>query len=175
MAKKAVIGAGLYGMFGPVTDPGERVFSKRVQRELGVDIGASPYGDNQLQAVVDRLLTYDPKKVVILLWASSLGANNITAIAAAMHHYTFHGLWGFQASKYGGHNPVTSNVLFAHLVSNPHAMLGSYEWVKAEGNTVTSLYVTRNSDMHPGDYNPQVQAMFLGEMARVIKAGLAST
>ncbi len=167
--KKKVVGAGLYGMFGPVTNPGERVFSKRVKTELGVDIGDSPYGDNQLQRVVDRLLTFDPKKIIILLWGSSLGACNIPAIAAAMHHYTFAGIWGFQASKFGAHNKITSNVLFAHEVVNPNEMLGSYEWEKAPGNTVTNLYITRNHDMHPGDINKNVQDMFLGEMARVIK------
>lgn len=44
-------GFGLYGLWGPVTNPGERYFSARVRDELGVNIYGSPYRDYQLDEV----------------------------------------------------------------------------------------------------------------------------
>ena len=166
---RPVIGRGIYGQFGPVTDPGEREFSAKVAA-LGVDIGDSPYRDYQVSQIVADF-NAAPADAVLLLWGSSLGANNCPVVVAYTPHRIIHGMWGFQASLYGAQVPIQPNCLFAHEAYNPIWIqtmgLGAYEWVLAQGNHKTNLYVSKRYDFHPGE-TEQVQAMFLAEMARVI-------
>lgn len=161
-------GFGMYGQWGPVTDSGEREFTAKVA-ELGVDIKGSPYRDYDVNAIVAEISSL-PADATILVWGSSLGANN-SPVVGAYTHRRIHGMWGFQASLYGSQVAITPNVLFAHEVYNPLWIetmgLGAYEWVVAKGNTVTNLYVSKRYDLHPGE-TEQSQAMFLGEMQRVI-------
>jgi hypothetical protein len=173
---RPVIGRGMYGQWGTVTDPGERTFSKKV-KELGVDIGNSPYPDyrvNQIAADFNAA----PADAIRLLWGSSLGANNCPVVATDALHVAIHGMWGFQASEDGAKWPVPRNVLFAHEVYNPIWLmtlgLGHYKWVLAPGNTRTTLVLSKKYDLHPGE-TEQVQAMFLAEMKRVIEAAQAAS
>ena len=166
---RPVIGRGMYGLWGPVTDPGEVEFSEKVKL-LGVDIGKSPYRDYDINTIVADLAAA-PDDAILLLWGSSLGANNCPVVASYVPHRTIHGMWGFQASEGGAKVAVPSNVLFAHEVYNPNWImtvgLGAYEWVKAPGNTITNLYLSARDDFHPGE-TETTQTMFLAELARVI-------
>lgn len=164
-----VFGFGMYGQWGPVTDSGEREFTGKVAA-LGVDVGASPYRDYEVNTIVG-LINALPADATILVWGSSLGANNSPLVAAYVQHRTIHGIWGFQASEYGAKVPITANVLFAHEVYNPAwpgtLGLGHYQWTVVPGNHRTNLYLSARYDMHPGT-TERSQAMFLGEMERVI-------
>ncbi len=166
---RPVIGRGGYGMYGPLTDPGEREFSAKVAG-LGVDIGQSPYRDYQVNEIVTDFNTAPPD-AILLLWGSSLFANNCPVVAAYTPHRIIHGMWGFQASEYGAKVPIQSNVLFAHEVYNPAwpgtLGLGHYQWVRAVNNHVTNLYLSARYDMHPGE-TERSQEMFLAEIQRVI-------
>lgn len=166
---RAVIGRGLYGMWGAVTDPGEREFTAKVQ-SLGVDVGASPYNDRQVEQIVADF-TAAPADAIRLLWGSSLGANNCPVVAVYAPAIVIHGMWGFQASDGGAKVPIPGNCLYAHEVYNPIWIqtmgLGAYAWVKAVGNTKTSLWDEPRYDFHPGE-TEQVQTEFLAEMARII-------
>ncbi len=169
MAKRRVIGRGMYGQWGPVTDPGERQFSAKVAA-LGVDIGFSPYRDYQVSQIASDL-NNAPADAILLVWGSSLGANNCPLVALYSPHRLIHGMWGFQASEYGAKVPIPGNVLFAHEVYNPNWAgtfgLGHYEWVRAATNHRTNLYLSARFDMHPGE-TAAAQAMFLAEIQRVI-------
>lgn len=168
MTARQVIGRGMFGMGGAFTDPGEIEFSNKV-KELGVDIGNSPYQYYDLNQIVADFI--NSPGAVHILWGSSLGANNCPVVAAYGPHAVIHGMWGFQASLYGAQVPVQANVMFAHEVYNPNIPmtggLGAYEWVRAAGNHLTNLYTSKRYDFHPGETEP-VQAMFLAEMQRVI-------
>ncbi len=159
----------MYGQYGPLTDPGEREFSAKVAG-LGVDIGQSPYRDYQVNEIVTDFNTASPD-AILLLWGSSLGANNCPVVAAYTPHRIIHGMWGFQASEYGAKVPIQANVLFAHEVYNPAwpgtLGLGHYQWVRAVNNHVTNLYLSARYDMHPGE-TERSQEMFLAEIQRVI-------
>lgn len=166
---RPVIGRGMYGLWGPVTDSGEREFSEKV-KALGVDIGASPYRDYEVNQIVADFNAAAPD-TVRLLWGSSLGANNCPLVAFYAPTVVIHGMWGFQASLDGAQIPISANTLFAHEVYNPIWLqtmgLGAYQWVKANGNTKTSLYDEPRYDFHPGE-TEEVQAKFLAEMQRII-------
>ncbi len=156
-------------MYGSVTDPGEREFSAKVA-SLGVDVGNSPYHDYEVNQIVADF-NAAPADAVLLLWGSSLGANNVPVVVAYTQHRTIHGCWGFQASDYGAKVPITGNALFAHEVYNPAwpgtLGLGHYQWVLASNNHRTNLYLSARYDMHPGE-TERSQAMFLAEIERVI-------
>lgn len=159
-----IIGRGMYGLWGPLTDPGEREFSAKVAA-LGVDVGNSPYRDyevDQIAADVDAA----PPDAIRLLWGSSLGACNCPVVASRTKA-VINGMWGFQASLGGEQMPIPDNVLFAHEVWNPNIWLGGYEWQLAAGNHRTNLYTSKRYDFHPGE-TEAAQAMFLAEMRRVI-------
>jgi hypothetical protein len=163
-------GFGMYGMWGPVTDPGEAEFCQKVAA-LGVDIGASPYRDYDVNTIVAAINVL-PSGVCVLVWGSSLGANN-SPVVGSYTNRTIDGMWGFQASLYGAQVPITSNVKFAHEVYNPNLLetggLGAYQWQVAAGNRRTNLYTSVRYDLHPGE-TESAQAMFLAEMKRVIGA-----
>ncbi len=155
----------MYGLWGPITDPGEREFSAKVAA-LGVDIGNSPYRDYDVNQIAADF-SAAPANAIRLLWGSSLGANNCPVVASRTKAI-IHGMWGFQASQGGEKNvPIPSNVLFAHEVFNPHIFLGSFLWQKAPGNQRTSLYRSKRDDPHPGE-TESAQSMFLAEMKRII-------
>lgn len=166
---RPVVGRGMYGLWGPITDPGEREFSAKVAA-LGVDIGGSPYRDYEVNQIVADF-NAAPANAIRLLWGSSLGANNCPVVATYAPHVLIHGMWGFQASLDGAQVEVPSNVLFAHEVWNSiipmTGGLGAYEWKKAAGNVRTSLYTSNRPDFHPGETESS-QNMFLAEMQRVI-------
>jgi hypothetical protein len=169
MMTRPVIGRGMYGMWGPVTDGGEREFSAKVAA-LGVEVGLSPYRDSDVNQIAHDF-NEAPADAVLLVWGSSLGANNCPIVAAYTHR-TIHGIWGFQASEFGAKVPIPNNVLFAHEVYNPSWLesmgLGHYQWVLAHGNHRTNLYLSARYDMHPGE-TERSQAMFLAEMERIIE------
>ncbi len=166
---RPVIGRGMYGQFGTVTDPGERTFSAAVA-ELGVDIGGSPYQYYEVNQIAADF-NAAPANAIRLLWGSSLGANNCPVVASYAPHVIIHGMWGFQASNYGAQVPIPGNVQFAHEVFNSIWIetlgLGAYKWVKAAGNSHTNLYLSDRGDFHPGETSASM-AMFLAEMKRVI-------
>jgi len=167
-ATRKVIGFGMFGLWGPLTNPGERMFSNRVKVECGVDVRGSPYRDYDV-GTIDAEIEASPASAIILLWGSSLGCNNCPVVASRTQR-TIHGMWGFQASSAPGaaRQPITDNVLFAHEVYNPHIFLGSRRWSKVPGNYVTSLHITEMDDVHPGDQDVHVQDVFIAEMKRVI-------
>jgi len=170
-------GFGMYGWLGQSADRGEDQFSRRVAAELGVNVGASPYQEYDVNNIVTAILAL-PSDAPVIVWGTSLGANNAPVVAANVYglnpNRIIHGIWGFQASQFGAHLGIPPNVLFAHLTSSDNPIplpgLGSYRWVKAEGNTVTNLYLDTVNDPHPGDGNAAVQNKYLDEMRRVIAA-----
>lgn len=169
-------GFGMYGWLGQFADPGEDQFTHRVAG-LGVDVGASPYQESDVNSIVAAILALPPD-VPVIVWGTSLGANNTPVVAARVHaqnpHRIIQGIWGFQASQYGANEGIPANVLFARLTSSdnpiPFPNLGSYRWVKAPGNTVTNLQLDTVNDPHPGDGNPAVQNKYLDEMKHAIAA-----
>jgi hypothetical protein len=167
---RPVFGFGMLGMGGRLTDPNEIAFSNRVRDECGVDIQASPYRDYDEYAIasaIDKL----PVDAVVLVWGTSLGANDCTVVANYTKR-TVHGIFGFQASLYGAHALVTPNVLFAHLFYSynpiPVPGLGAYKWQPAPRFDKARLHLTPHHIPHPGDYDRGDQDIFLGEMKRII-------
>jgi len=179
----AVHGFYLYGMWGPITDPGARVMTQRMGSELGpINMHGSPYRDYDVNTIVAEIMALPPGDIVLVA-GTSLGSNNAPVVGAYVYLQNrsriIHGLWGFQASNYGEHagaTPsypgLTPNCLFAHLTRSdtidPVPGIGAYSWVKAPGNTTTNLYIDTVDDVHPGDGNTTVQDKYLAEMRRVI-------
>jgi hypothetical protein len=169
---RPVIGRGMCGLWGAITDLGETIFTQMVAKEIpGIDIGRSPYRDYEVNQIAMDL-NNAPPNAILLLWGSSLGANNCPVVATYAPHVVIHGMWGFQASLYGAQVPIPANVLFAHEVYSSIVMtggLGAYEWGRTTDNHVTNLYLSKRYDFHPGETSP-VMAMFIAEMKRVIAA-----
>jgi hypothetical protein len=163
-----IFGFGMYGMGGNLTDPGELNFNHAV-KSLGVNIKGSPYRDYDIQIIVDEINKL-PEGSKILLWGSSLGANNCPYVAS-LTEKTIDGMWGFQASSYGMRYPITKNVKFAHEVYNPNWLqtlgMGTARWTLAKDNKLTNLYVDKRYDFHPGETS-DTMGMFLKEIKRVI-------
>src|SRR5438046_871904 len=94
----------LYGMYGPLTDPGSRGFVARfAQQHPAANIHGSPYRDYQVNQVVAEIMAIPLSTApVIFIGGASLGANNTLVIAAylKLHGYAgvIHGAFGFQAS-----------------------------------------------------------------------------
>ena len=147
----------------------------------------SPYRDYDVNTIVSIIMGLPPEAKVIIC-GTSLGANN-TPVAGAYaylqnRHRIIHGIWGFQASIWGAqaydsqtgsgdksYPGITSNVLFAHLISSDfpgNFGLGAYRWKAAPGNTVTNdgygPTLTTHNYPHPGDDVVADQNMFLAEM-----------
>lgn len=176
----------IYGMWGPVTDPGARVMTQRMGTELGpINMHSSPYRDYDVNNIVAEILGL-PADAIVIICGTSLGGNNGPVVAAYVYLQnktrTIHGLWGFQASIWGAqaqpgtvYPGITPNVKFAHLISSDFPLnggLGAYRWASAPGNTVTNgngqPLLTTHDYPHPGDGVAADQNMFLGEMKRVI-------
>jgi len=167
---RPVIARVMYGMYGPVTDPGERVFTELLRKEIpGIDLGRSPYRDYEVQEIGADLL-HGPKNAIRFIVGSSLGANNCPVVATYAP-VIIHGIFGFQASSYGAKQPIGSHVLFAHEFYNPlwpmTFGLGTQKWTKAATNTRTSLILTSEYAMHPGE-TPKATTTFLAEIKRII-------
>jgi hypothetical protein len=159
----------MLGLGGTFTDPNEVAFSDRVRDECDADIQASPYRDYDcahIASVIDKL----PADAVVLVWGTSLGANDCTVVA----NYTKRkiNIFGFQASIFGAHEKVTPNVLFAHLFYSynpiPIPGLGAYKWEPAPGFDKARLHLTPHHIPHPGDYDRGDQDTFIAEMKRII-------
>lgn len=173
-----VIYRSMYGMWGPVTDPGQVALTARVValgKEIGVhiDVGRSPYRDYDVSQIV-KDFTDAPPNAVRIVCGSSLGANNCPVVAKYLPQgINIDGMFGFQASEYGAKVQLGSNIKFAHECVNPNLImtggLGHYEWEKAPGSRC-NLYIIRNGDFHPGDTDEVVVHMFLSEMKRIILA-----
>ena len=177
----------LYGMWGPITDPGARTMTERMAAELPINMHASPYRDYDVNTIVDIIMGLPPEDKVLVA-GTSLGSNNAPVVGAYVYlrnkSRIIHGIWGFQASVWGAHAEpgtsypgITSNVLYAHLISSDfptNAGLGAYRWVAAPGNEVTNggagPMLTTHDYPHPGDGVTADQDMFLAEMKRVIGA-----
>lgn len=172
----------MYGMWGPVTDPGSCQMSQRIAKEVGADIGFSPYRDYDVNNIVEAILALPPD-VPVIVGGTSLGSNNTPVVAAYVHarnpKRVINGIWGFQASLYGAragvvatYPGITPNVLFAHLTTSDNPIplpgLGAYRWVKAPGNEVTNYFNPTVNDPHPGDGNVAVQDTYIAEMKRVV-------
>ncbi len=164
-------GFGMYGMGGPMTDPGETGFSQRVAHELGVNTHGSPYLDTEaanIAVIIDKL----PTKDGVFVWGTSLGANN-TPVTCSYVKRTIDGAFGFQASIYGAKGyRLNKNIKFAHLIYSynpiPLPGLGAYIWPLGTMNP-PSYHKTPHHIPHPGDYDLHDQNMFLAEMKRIME------
>jgi hypothetical protein len=170
MTYRPVFGFGMLGLGGTFTDPNEVAFSHRVRDELKVNIVDSPYRDYDA-AHIAAAITALPPTAVILVWGSSLGANDCTVVASWTKR-VIHGIFGFQASIFGAKEKVGPNVLFAHLFYSynpiPIPGLGAYKWEPGEGFDPARLHLTHHHIPHPGDYDRHDQDTFLAEMGRII-------
>jgi len=167
---RPVVARTMYGMGGSVTDPGAHTFTEALRSAIpGIDLGRSPYRDYDVQEIADDFNHSAPNAVRICV-GSSLGANNCPVVAARTK-VLVHGIFGFQASSYGAHMAITQNVLFAHLFRNPlwpmTFGLGTGKWAPAEGNSRTSLIVTSEYALHPGE-TPKAMSTFLAEIKRIV-------
>jgi hypothetical protein len=160
----------MYGMGGHTTDPGEDYFTARVKQSIpGINAHDSPYQDQQagqIAAIIDKLPAVD----LVFVQGTSLGSNN-TPIACGYTKHAIDGAFGFQASLYGAHSSLTSNVRFAHLIFSynpiPFPGLGAYLWRVGTMNPA-SYHRTPHHIPHPGDYDVGDQNMFIAEIKRII-------
>jgi hypothetical protein len=179
MTDRPVIFRYMRGMLGRVTDPGAYDFSNKVKMidPARIDTGDSPYDDRDIPKIAADF-NNAPANAIRIGGGSSLGCNNIAAIGQYCPNVTIHGIWGFQASDDGlkaqlgtTYEGIAKTVLFAHEVFNPLWVqtlgLGHYEWVRAPGNAVTGLRISKRFDFHPGE-TQEVEAMYLAEISRVI-------
>ena len=162
----AILGFGMFGLGAEFTDPAAIEFAHRVRDERGVDIVNSPYRYYQTDEIVGRI-NCAPSDATILLWGTSLGANNVTVVAAQTSR-SIAGAWGFQASQWGAKVDIPSNVKFLHFVFNPFVTLGSHKPQLAAGNGATTALWTERWVDHPGDQDKWTQNMFLDDMARIL-------
>lgn len=164
-------GFGMYGLGGPMTDPGEYGFSQRVATELGVNIHGSPYlysDAGKIAALIQQL----PAEDGIFVWGTSLGANNTPVVCSYVKGRQIDGAFGFQASIYGAKGfALNSNIKFAHLIysysSIPLPGLGAYIWPLGDMPSA-SYHRTRHDIPHPGDYDMHDQTVFIEEMRRIM-------
>ena len=166
---RPVIARTMYGMGGSVTDPGAHTFTEMLRSAIpGIDLGRSPYRDYDVQEIAMDFDRSAPNAVRICV-GSSLGANNCPVVASRTG-VLIHGIFGFQASSYGADVAIPRNVLFAHLFRNPlwpmTIGLGTGMWHEAEGNSRTSLVITSEYAMHPGE-TPRAMGTFLAEIKRI--------
>ncbi len=165
-------GFSMYGMGGPMTDPGEYGFSQRVNHELGVNIHGSPYRDyeaGEIAAMIDKL----PPEDGVFVWGTSLGAND-TPVVCSYVKRDIQGAFGFQASIYGAKGyRLNSTVKFAHLIYShnpiPFPGLGAYLWPLGTMDPA-NYHKTKHNIPHPGDYDHNDQTIFIEEMRHIMAA-----
>jgi hypothetical protein len=161
----AILGFGMFGLGAEFTDPAAIEFAHRVRDELGVDIGESPYRYYQTDAIVAAINCAANADAKILLWGTSLGANNVTVVASQVTR-TIAAAVGFQASQWGAKTGIPSNVQSLLFFFNPFVTLGSYKPQLAEGNgTTMPMWVERWVE-HPGDQDRMSQDTALDFMKR---------
>lgn len=106
----------------------------------------------------------------IFLAGVSLGANNCPVIVKALNgHRQIGGIFGFQASIYGAKEAITPNCAFAHEAVSDNPLnfgLGAHRWTVVDPKK-TTLQIIQTMDLHPGDWNLQVQDAFLADMKRI--------
>jgi len=160
----------MYGMYGPITDPGSREFVNRVVGDIpNIDVHKSPYRDYDVNQIVDIVKGLSSDSV-IFVGGTSLGSNN-APIVAEYAKRNIHGVFGFQASYWGAHSELTKNVLFAHLFYSLNPLnggLGSYIWKPVQGFDVARFHHDERDLIHPGDGDIRSQNAFLDEMKRII-------
>jgi hypothetical protein len=159
---------GLYGMWGPITDPGEGNFLARCKAELPDLQVHGPYRDYDVGTVVTEM-TALPADATVFIQGTSLGANNAPIVASRFAR-PVHGIFGFQASHWGAHSSLPKNVLFAHLIYSELAVnfkLGAYIW-ETDKDFKGGYVRSRVDDIHPGDGNPISQELFIHEIRRII-------
>jgi hypothetical protein len=162
------------GMWGPITDHGAYSFTEEIRAAIRiVDLGRSPYRDFEVQEVANDLI-HAPNNAVRLIVGTSLGACNCTVAATYARTVAIHGIFGFQASKNGADWPIPLNVLFAHEFYAPGLIgaiitggLGTLAWHKAKDNTRTTLILSKQYAMHPGE-TPKARAAFLADIKRIV-------
>ncbi len=167
---------GMYGQGGQITDQGESYFVARLKNELPqISYHGSPYRDYQageIAAFIDTLGAED----IVFVQGTSLGANNVPVTCGYTKH-RIDGAFGFQASLYGYHSSLTSNVKFAHLIYSynpiPFPGLGAYLWQVGTMHA-PSYHQTPHHIPHPGDYDQHDQQMFINEIKRIIAASEAT-
>jgi len=171
---RPIVARVMSGMWGPVTDRGSYSFTEEIRRAVpGADLGQSPYRDFQVQEVADNLIRA-PKDAIRLLVGTSLGACNCPVAATYAREVKIHGMFGFQASRNGADWGILSNVLFAHEFYAPGwfgtfitAGLGTLAWHKAAGNNRTTLVLSKEYAIHPGE-TPKARGAFLAEIKRIV-------
>ncbi len=166
-------GYGIYGMYGAATDPGEVIFSERVEA-LGVNIHGSPYSDLRAAEIANFIVNLPPEDGVFV-WGTSLGANDVPVICSYVKRRTIDGAFGFQASLWGAKGYLLNkNIKFAHLIYSynpwPFPGLGAYKWPLGT-MAPASYHKTPHHIAHPGDYDVGDQNMFLNEMRRIMEHG----
>jgi hypothetical protein len=154
----------MFGLGAEFTDPAAIEFANRVRDEVHVDIGGSPYRYYQTDEIVARI-NCAPSDALILVWGTSLGANNATVVASQTSR-TITGAWGFQASQWGAKTDIPPNVKFLHFAFNPFVTLGSHKPQLAAGNGTTAAIWTERWVDHPGDQDRLTQDMFIDDMLR---------
>jgi hypothetical protein len=161
----AILGFGMFGLGAEFTDPAAVEFAYRVRDELGVDIGESPYRYFQTDLIVSQINCAANADAKILLWGTSLGANNVTVVASQVTRPITVAV-GFQASQWGAKTEIPPNVQSLLFFFNPFVTLGSYKPQLAAGNgTTLPMWVERWVD-HPGDQDRMSQDMALDFMKR---------
>ncbi len=167
---------GGYGQGGAFTDPGESYFVARLKQELPhINYHGSPYQYYQVNDIAAEIDTL-PDEDIVFVQGTSLFANNTPEVCRRTKH-RIDGAFGFQASLYGYHSSLTSNVKFAHLIYSynpiPWPGLGAYLWQVGSMHP-PSYHATPHHIPHPGDYDLNDQAMFIREIKRIIAASEAA-
>ena len=161
----AILGFGMFGLGAEFTDPAAVEFAHRVRDELGVDIGDSPYRYFQTDLIVSRINCAANADAKVLLWGSSLGANNVMVVASQVTRSIVAAI-GFQASQWGAKVSIPSNVQALLFFFNPFVTLGSYKPQLAEGNGTTAPFWIERWVDHPGDQDKMSQDMAIDFMRR---------
>lgn len=161
-----------YGLGGQVLDPagGEVLLTQKI-KELGVNVGNSPYLYSDVQTICDQILA-TPAGSLIIVGGNSLGANNAPYIATAIRFKRgIDYLFGFQPSVWGYRATVPPSVVEALCIYNPNWIatfgLGDYPWPLMPGNERTKMRYIQNSDLHPGDSDAAMQAVIVADITRI--------
>jgi hypothetical protein len=160
-----ILGFGMFGLGAEFTDPAAVEFAHRVRDELGVDIGESPYRYFQTDLIVSQINCAANADAKVLLWGTSLGANNVTVVASQVTRSIAAAI-GFQASQWGAKTAIPPNVQSLLFFFNPFVTLGSYKPQLAEGNGTTMPFWVERWVDHPGDQDRTSQDMAIDFLKR---------
>ena len=157
----------MFGLGAEFTDPAAVEFAHRVRDELGVDIGDSPFRYYQTDEIVSQINCAANADAQILVWGTSLGANNVTVVASQVTRAVSAAVC-FQASQWGAKTDIPPNVQSLLAFFNPFVSLGSYKPQLAAGNGATSPFWVERWVDHPGDQDKMSQDIALDFMARIL-------